>query len=157
MRGVAHEAGLIGYNAGITGEGKDLVDALTRDAAANFVLNMSLGPEANGNPRPGDKPEMDAITQGLKTGRGGKGLIYVLSGSNDGDLSQKKDDPQGLDENLGHFGVIGVSAINNKGKRASYSCSGPNNWVVAPGGDDGGTISSTDVTGDKGSKPHRQG
>lgn len=107
-----------------------------------------------------------AVELGVKTLRNGKGTNYVQSAGNSRheyyEYCDSDNDPLGDDcfmhatgnanahESLATPYKIVVSATNAKGEPSSYTSTGSNVWISAPGGEDGmldpGMV-STDITG----------
>jgi subtilisin family serine protease len=84
----------------------------------------------------------------IKTGRGGKGSIFVISAGND---AISNEDNANYDFLVNHPGTIAVGAIDDKGKKINYSEPGACLVVVAPsGGSSRPQITTTDVSGSPG-------
>lgn len=106
---------------------------------------------------------MDAVELGVTTLRSGKGTNYVQSAGNSRIESYELCDPMvdpdcafdvtgnaNSDETLTTPYKIVVSAVDAKGKSTSYSTTGSNVWVSAPGGEDGiaePAMVTTDISG----------
>jgi len=89
---------------------------------------------------------LDALENGVTTGRGGRGVIYVWAAGNgraEGDQSNK-------DAYDNSIYVLPVGALTNAGTRSSYSETGSNLVVSAPSS--GGTLKivTTDLVGSEG-------
>ncbi len=87
-----------------------------------------------------------AIEQGLQEGANGKGTVYVWAAGND----RRIDSSSNYNGYSNHYGVIAVCALNRQRQFTTYSESGANLWVCAPGGDgieNDGRITTTDLTG----------
>lgn len=90
-----------------------------------------------------------ALKHGAETGRGGKGTIYVFPAGNGGEF----DDNVNYDAYASSIYTIAVGAINDRGRRASYSERGACLIVSAPGGNDAfrfQALTTTDLLGDYG-------
>lgn len=82
--GVAPRASLAAYNALATSTDADIADALNRDLANNAIYNNSWGSPDNGMLNRAEASFVTAIRDGIRTGRNGKGAIYVFPGGNGG-------------------------------------------------------------------------
>lgn len=113
-----------------------------------------------------DEDILDAVKLGITSLRSGKGTNYVQSAGNSRyeyyEYCDSVNDPLGLlcfMQSTGNANAhealttpykIVVSAIDAKGKAASYTSTGSNVWVSAPGGEDGisePAIVTTDISG----------
>ncbi|MDH5408946.1 MAG: S8 family serine peptidase, partial [Gammaproteobacteria bacterium] len=154
VRGVAPRVNLLGYNLLEAGENDtNEADAMTRNRANIFVSNNSWGPpDGSGDIAPSTLLWKSAIDAGLSEGRNGLGTIYVWAGGNAGWV-----DNSNYDGMANYRGVIAVAAVDHRGQQTSYSESGANLLVSAPGGEfceDGQlAISTTDLIGSNGSNP----
>ena len=72
-----------------------------------------------------------AIEKGITDGFGGKGISYVRSAGNGALVG----DNANLSGYANHYGVLAVCAVNDQGRRSTYSEEGANLWVCAPGHD----------------------
>jgi kexin len=149
--GVAPRANLVGYNLLQNQTVSNEVDAMTRNAVSVSVSSNSWGfPDGHGTL---DSPNIawrSAINTGLASGRGGHGTIYTWAAGNGAPT-----DNSNYDGYANYRGVIAVAAVNDLGKQSSYSESGANVWVSAPGGEfcDTHAITTTDRTGAVGENP----
>ncbi len=146
-RGVAYDAGLIGYNVLQNLTSANEADAMTRGLSGWDVSNNSWGPD-DGTGRleaPGTLWE-DAVESGVTSGRGGKGAVYVWAAGNGNPA-----DNSNYDGYANHREVMAVCAVGDDGIAASYSESGANLWICAPSqGGSGQAITTTDRTGSSG-------
>jgi proprotein convertase subtilisin/kexin type 2 len=141
--GVAPRAGLLGFNALATGLDSDIADAMSRDLGIS-VSNNSWGAQgAASNLRgsqisPAPQVWRSAIETGLAQGRSGKGIVYVFSAGNSGNISftgaPTFSENSNLDGHANHRGVVAVGALNDRGEAAFFTEPGANVWVSAPGG-----------------------
>lgn len=147
-RGVAPQAQLVGYNLLNYQTLANEADAMTRGGSGIHISSNSWGPNDNGDLHESSLAWRSAIDTGLTTGRNGLGTIYVWAGGN-GDMVG---DNSNYDGQANHYGVIAVGAVTNTGVKASYSESGANILVSAPGGEfcDSHAITTTDLTGNSG-------
>ncbi len=141
--GVAPRASLVGYNALSTGFDADLADALNRASADNGVYNSSWGSPDDGRVNAVSASVLAAIDNGISTGRGGKGSVFVFPGGNGGcytldERGQCRSESAGLDGYLNHRGVIPVCAVDAAGRSAPYAEPGANVLVCAPSSSDSG-------------------
>jgi proprotein convertase subtilisin/kexin type 2 len=92
----------------------------------------------------------NAMKDALKTGRNGKGTIFVWSGGNGTNMYHEVDNSN-YDGQANFYGVIAVCAVDKKGKKSVYSERGANLWVCAPSSSTTGVNSyemiTTDVSG----------
>jgi kexin len=130
-RGAAFEAHLVGYNFLASATNANEGNAMTRDAAANWVSNNSWGP-IDGVPVPSSSTWKQAIGTGLANGRGGLGLVYVFAAGNGAQLGPDPGDNSNLDGYANYYGVIAVGAVDDDGIKAPYSEKGANVFVCAP-------------------------
>ena len=132
--GVAPRVSLVAYNALAHRTDQSLLDALTRGLDANDIYSNSWGAPDSGHfehPSAGDGALSATLQHGLRTGRAGKGAIYVFASGN----GAQTGDYSVYDSNVSHRGTITVCAVNAGGKRTVYSEAGPNLTVCAPSGD----------------------
>ncbi len=146
--GVAPRAGLVGYSALQTSSDADITDALNRGLADNGVYNNSWGSPDDGLVNPAGASFLAAIDNGIATGRGGRGAVYVFPGGNGGcyaldNFGRCVSETTGLDGYLNHRGVIAVCAVDHRGRHPSYAEPGANLLVCAPGSDTSVTSSIT--------------
>lgn len=145
VAGVAFNARLVGYNL-LAAQNVDYgADAVVKDLAENHIYTNSYGADdGNGLMAPSDQAWRDAIDTGITTGRGGRGAIYTWAAGN-GAPTDRSD----YDGSANYRGVMAIGALNDQGRRASYSEPGANILVVAFGGEDCATHQTTtvDVTG----------
>lgn len=157
-RGVAPRASLVGYRLiGSSSQSSDMYHAMTYQAADIDVSNNSWGaPALTGQLYPSPKFWEDAIEEGLRFGRKGRGTLYLTSAGNNGSTSQTYWSLSNNDGRKSYRGLIAVAALNAQGIRASYSSVGANVWISAPGGDscaEALSITTTDLMGSFGYNP----
>jgi len=151
VRGVAPRANLVGYNLLQDSTDSNEADAMVRGSPGVHVSNNSWGAtDSTGNLASSSFAWRTAISTGLGSGRGGKGIVYVFAAGNGG--AGPIVDNSNYDGQANYRGVIAVGAVTDQGTKASYSERGANVWVSAPGGEfcDTHTISSTDRSGENG-------
>lgn len=148
VTGAAPYAGLVGHRligSGIV-QDPDEASALTDNNSLIDIYSNSWGPTDGGEIRegPGTLTET-AMANGVTSGRGGLGSIYVWAGGNGEDF-----DNSNYDGYANSRFTIAVAASTNDGDRAYYSEKGANIMVNAPSG--GGTlgITTTDRSGSLG-------
>ncbi len=146
--GVAPRAPLVAYSALASGSDADIADALNRGLAYNGVYQNSWGAADDGVLGPAPSTFYTAISNGIASGRGGRGAIYVFPGGNGGcyatDATGQCDiDSTGLDGYLNHIGVIAVCAVDHFGVKPLYSEPGANLLVCAPSSNHSGSASIT--------------
>jgi len=147
VTGVAPEAGLVGFR--ILGGRTDVIeaDALTRDYALNDIYNNSWGPADDGQRLEGPGPlTLLALADGVRSGRGGLGSIYVWAGGNGG----KVDDNTNYDGYVSSRYTVGVGASGCSGEWSTYSDQGATVLVSAPSDQSFGPppyLTTTDRTG----------
>lgn len=152
VRGVAPHANLVGYNMLQNDIASNEADAMTRGSPDVHVYSNSWGAaDGNGTLNASVLSWRTAIDDGVINGRGGLGAIYVWAAGNGAPVDNSNYDGQ-----ANYRGVIAVAAINDLGKQSSYSESGANLLVSAPGGEycDTHTITTTDRTGAAGDNSH---
>ncbi|MDO4682701.1 MAG: S8 family serine peptidase [Lautropia sp.] len=138
ISGVAPRAGLVGLNAIATDEDGDILHALSYQSDRNHIYNNSWGAVDSGQFQLAPSAYAATITQGLKSGRGGLGAIYVFAAGNGGCLHGKGDhecqgtDLSTYDNHVTQLGTIAVCATNAAGNKPFYSEPGANLLVCAP-------------------------
>jgi proprotein convertase subtilisin/kexin type 2 len=154
-RGAAPRANLVGYNLLQNQTAFNEADAMTRGLTGGLknvdIYTNSWGfPDGNGTLDAPSVAWRSAIDTGLASGRGGLGAIYTWAAGNGAPT-----DNSNYDGYANYRGVIAVAAVNDQGKQSSYSESGANVWVSAPGGEfcDTHAITTTDRTGAVGENP----
>ena len=128
VRGVAPEATIYGYNYLEAVNDANRADAMTRNSATTAVSNNSWGPRDYGEPNPIAATWEMAVTDGVTSGYGGKGVVYVWSAGN----GAEDDDDSNLDEIANYYAIVAVCAVGHDDKRADYSEPGANLWVCGP-------------------------
>lgn len=160
--GVAPRAELVGYNLILKSTTANEADAMTRSAAKVSISSNSWGAaDGTGELSIRSSTWQSAIDTGLTTGRNGKGTIYLWAAGNGRTGSLTCPAPNCVDDSnydgrANYRGVMAVGAVNDQGVQSSYSESGANLWVAAPGGEFCNTtqaITTTDRTGAFGHNP----
>lgn len=148
VKGVASRASLMGLNLIADGNATDIniQDALVRNIHSVYVSNNSWGyVDGTGHFFPAQATWRTAIETGLSMGRGGKGTVYIWAGGNGGNSGPDLSNYDGL---TNFYGMMGVCAIGDDGKKASYSEKGANLWICAPSmGRSGKGVATTDLAG----------
>lgn len=155
VAGVAFNARLVGIRL-IAKEFTDeeSATALSWQKDRISIYSNSWGPEDSGknleDAMPGDLT-LNAIQQGIETGRTGKGCLYVWAGGN----GRSMGDHSNYDGYANLRYVIAVGAYDLSREQAYYSESGANLTVVAPssGVEKGGSITTVDLKGKRGETP----
>ena len=130
VRGVAPRATLYGYNLLLDFTDANGADAAQRDLETD-VSNNSWGPgDGRGLEAAPGIWEM-AVEKGITEGSDDKGIFYVWAAGNGALLG----DNSNLDGYTNHYGVTAACAVNDQGKRSTYSEEGANLWVCAPSRD----------------------
>jgi proprotein convertase subtilisin/kexin type 2 len=146
--GIAPKAQLVGYNALSLDLSFDIADALTRDLANNMIYHNSWGSPDTGEINEAETEFTQAITRGIREGRGGKGAVYVFPAGNGGCYSITgsagcQRDNSNFDGYVNKLGVIAVGAVDQYGKSPWYAENGSNILVSAPAGDSTAGITTT--------------
>ncbi len=146
--GAAPRSRLVGYAVLTSGTTNgDFADALARDASATDAYNNSWGdPAYYGGVLYGyaDAPASfhAALDQGIRSGRGGLGSVYLKAAGNSGAPLATFDGTNGI------RGINVIGAVNSQGSATYYSQPGPCILVCAPSNDSGRPgITTTDRTG----------
>ncbi len=150
VSGVAYQAGLAGLRliAAPTTDQEE-ADAFNLHNNLIHVKSNSWGEPDTGSNLGGAGPlAKAALINGVTTGRGGRGTIYVFAGGNGLDVQ----DNSNYDSFANAIQVIAVGAVNDFGFQSYYSEPGANLVVCAPanGGDHNEGIATTDLTGEAG-------
>lgn len=150
IAGVAYSASLAGMRLiAAANTDQDEANAFTLHNSLIHVKSNSWGEPDDGATvgGPGSLAKA-ALVNGVATGRGGKGTIYVFAGGNGLDLR----DNSNYDGYANAIQVIAVGAVNNFGFQSYYSEPGANLVVCAPssGGLHNAGIYVTDLTGTSG-------
>jgi proprotein convertase subtilisin/kexin type 2 len=151
--GVAPRASLVGYNLLQNFTLGNIVNSMIRNAKDVGVSSNSWGaPDGLGLYFPSPSLWTASIDTGLAAGRSGKGTIYVWAAGNGRGGSAACpfcSDDSNYDGQANYHGVVAVAAVNDQGEQSSYSESGANLWVSAPGGEfcSSHAITTTDRTG----------
>ena len=138
ITGVAPLAGLVGHRllgGGSFIEDANEADALSRNSDIIDIYSNSWGPFDDGRRLEGPGPlTKSALENGVTSGRGGLGNIYVWAGGNGGLLG----DNSNFDGYTNSRFTIAVAASTNLGEKAEYSENGANILVAEPSS--GGTL-----------------
>lgn len=161
--GVAPRASIAAFNALATNFDTHIADALLRDLPVNGVYNNSWGSSDDGRLHKVDTLLKSAVTQGLTSGRNGKGAIYVFPAGNGGCLYDAEIDgndrclPNGrsnaggwsdnsnFDGYVNRYGVITACAVTDRGKTPWYGEPGANLLVCGSSSNRDGNVTTTDV------------
>ncbi len=130
--GVAYEATLVGLRliGGTAGDAQEGA-SLAHSNQVIHIYNNSWGPNDDGFVKGGAGTlAQAALRNGVTTGRGGRGNIYVWAAGNGGVVL----DNAGYDSYNGSIYTISVGALNDLGQRADYSERGACLIVAAPSG-----------------------
>ncbi|MBK1883549.1 S8 family serine peptidase [Luteolibacter pohnpeiensis] len=146
--GAAPMATLVGYRL-IAGDPTDaqIAAALNYKSDLVQVKSNSWGPSDGGN-RLGSTGVLtrSALQNATKTGRDGKGTIFVWAGGNGGDVG----DNSNYDAYANSIYTIAVGATNSEGTNSYYSEPGSNLIVSAPSSGLVRGITTTDLVGPDG-------
>ena len=155
IAGVAFEATLVGVRlvGGIAQTDQQSADALLHSNQVVQISNNSWGAEDNGRTLDGPGPLAKlARENAVRTGRGGKGTVFVWAAGNGGEVQ----DNLNYDGYVNSMYVIPVASIDDHGKHADYSEPGACLVVVAPCNSARGAVqeregvTTTDLIGDDG-------
>lgn len=153
VAGVAFEASLVGVRlvGAIDQTDEQEAMAMLQGNQVISVSNNPWGPEDTGRSLEGAGPLLEqALEQGAREGRGGKGSIFVWAGGN----GAENQDNMNYDGRANSIFTIAVGSVNDAGRHPSYSEPGAGLVVVAPSSDsfglNGRGIATTDLTGDEG-------
>ncbi|MEQ2009331.1 MAG: S8 family serine peptidase [Limisphaerales bacterium] len=144
ISGVAFESSLVGIRL-IAGPISDAQEAaaMLHSNAVVFVSNNSWGPADDGQNLTAPGPLMSAaFASGTSLGRGGRGTIFIWAGGNGG----SRGDNANYDGYANSIYTIAVGALNDRGRRASYSEPGANVVITAPAGNDATRPQGTSTT-----------
>ncbi|MCW7491360.1 S8 family serine peptidase [Leptospira sp. 2 VSF19] len=162
VRGAAPCSKLVGVNIleKSTIYTSDEYRAMVNESARVSISNNSWGsPDKYGWLWPSSSLWQQGVNEGITKGKSGKGTVYVWAagnGANGGTIaSPVLVDNANYDGQANYYGVMAIGGIGQNGKKAAYSESGANLWVVAhtQGNDasvDTAAISTTDATGANG-------
>ncbi len=150
--GVAPRASLVAYDALASGTDADIADALTRDPLTNAIYQNSWGSPDDGQLHPVEASFHAAIEQGISTGRGGRGNVYVFPAGNGGCYAADRDgtcqdDNANFDGYVNRRGVIAVCAVDDRGRSPRYAEPGANLVVCAPSSGSTGNVRTTALQG----------
>ena len=138
IRGIAPNITLVGLNVFSKPEDSSFSDALQREGID--VSSNSWG-AGGAHWLFDDRISLEAIENGVKNGRQGKGTTYIFAAGNDSANSN-------FQSILTSTYVIAVSAVDSDGKLENYSDFGSNILVTAPGGANDMTLSPAIATTD---------
>lgn len=138
--GVAPRAALVGYNALSTSNDSDIADAMTRGRDLNQIVHNSWGSPDDGKLNPASAPWEAAVLDGIRTGRGGRGTVYMFASGNGGVVRVPRTDGEdnltfensNFDGFVNKLGVNAVCAVGQDGKSPYYAEEGANLLVCGP-------------------------
>jgi len=139
--GVAPRASMVGFNALSANDDASLADAMTR-GKNNHIWHNSWGSPDEGRPEPAPRIWEQAIDEGLRSARSGRGAIFVFPGGNGGRIDVRSAsgftaatiaDDSNLDGYANKRGVIAVCSVDDRGIAPTYAEKGANLVVCAPG------------------------
>ena len=139
--GVAPQASMVAYNALSANDDASLADAMTR-GKNNQIWHNSWGSPDEGRPEPAPRIWEQAIDEGLRSARSGRGAIFVFPGGNGGRIDVRSAsgfiaatiaDDSNLDGYANKRGVIAVCSVDDRGIAPTYAEKGANLVVCAPG------------------------
>lgn len=154
--GAAWEANVSGRNLLMSNTEANIIDSMNNSASDIFISNNSWGATDSTGKLNADLAFLgwrNAIEDGIKNGRGGKGTIYFWAAGNGAYLGSTFPDLDNSnhDGQANFHGVVTVAALGNDDKRASYSEQGANLWIAAHSeGPTGVKITTTDISGSDG-------
>ncbi|PJZ47067.1 S8 family serine peptidase [Leptospira brenneri] len=159
VRGAAPCSKLVGVNIleKSTIYSSDEYRAMINESSRVSISNNSWGsPDGYGWLWPSSSLWQQGVREGLLNGKTGKGTVYVWAagnGANGGTISSPVlVDDANYDGQANFYGVMAIGGIGQDGKKANYSESGANLWVVAHTQGNNATayttaISTTDASG----------
>lgn len=169
IKGIAHKAKISGRNLLLSPEQDflaNIVSAMEMDGIHisnnSWGARDSTGKYDNSLATQGWK---DAISEGITSGRNGKGALYFWAGGNGGSLSPNPISPiltswnngiihidnSNYDGQANNPMVFAICAVGNDGKQAYYSERGANLLVCGYSeGDNGIAVTTTDMMGNPG-------
>ncbi|EOQ96526.1 convertase P-domain protein [Leptospira wolbachii serovar Codice str. CDC] len=162
VRGAAPCSKLVGVNIleKSTIYTSDEYRAMVNESSRVSISNNSWGsPDGYGWLWPSSSLWQQGINEGIRQGKSGKGTVYVWAagnGANGGTIvAPILVDNANYDGQANFYGVMAIGGIGQNGKKAAYSESGANLWVVAHTQGNSATayttaISTTDATGSNG-------
>jgi uncharacterized repeat protein (TIGR01451 family) len=154
--GAAFEATLAGIRL-IGGPATDAQEATAMLHSNNvlFIKSNSWGPADDGKTLEAPGPlTTNALYQGVTTGRGGKGVIYVWAGGN----GLQNNDNANYDGYANSIYTIAIAALTDTNGQAYYSEPGACLVVTSPSSGGRQGITTTDLMGNKGyNKPGASG
>ncbi len=143
-RGVAPRATVYGYTVPLSILKVSELRAARPDAAVykadtTAVSSNSWSVIVPGYHGPVDAEWLAAVEEGLTSGYGGKGVVYVWLAGNghlpSTDTSGRQSSQANLEEMKTHYGVTVACGVNYNDVRSSFSELGANLWVCAPSND----------------------
>lgn len=151
VAGAACESTLVGLRliAAATSDAQEAA-AMSHSNAVIHIKNNSWGaPDCYYDPglEGGGPLWRAAVRDGVRTGRGGRGVLYLWAGGNGGDC----DEDVNYDGYANFIDVIAVAALSDQGQQADYSEPGACLIVTAPSSSSGRQeIVTTDLVGQNG-------
>ncbi|TGM46332.1 S8 family serine peptidase [Leptospira vanthielii] len=162
VRGAAPCSKLVGVNIleKSTIYTSDEYRAMVNESSRVSISNNSWGsPDGYGWLWPSSSLWQQGVNEGIRQGKSGKGTVYVWAagnGANGGTIvAPVLVDNTNYDGQANFYGVMAIGGIGQNGKKAAYSESGANLWVVAHTQGNSATayttaISTTDASGSNG-------
>lgn len=150
VAGVAPRSELVGLNALATSLDSDIADALNKDLSETSIYSNSWGSPDNGRLNPAEASFIQAIDTGIRTGRGGKGSIFVFPAGNGGCYARNSSnecfsDNSNLDGYVNKLGLITACAVDHNGKLPFYGEIGSNILVCGATSNSAVGITTTDI------------
>ena len=137
VSGAAPNASLVGLRliAGAVSDA-DEAEALSWQNDIIHLYSNSWGPSDDGRDLRDAGPLVkQALANGVTTGRGGKGSIWMWAAGNGGDVQ----DNSNYDGYANSIYTLSIAALNDTGTRSAYSEPGANVLVCAPSNDNVGS------------------
>jgi subtilisin family serine protease len=124
ISGVAPECTLVGVRLDFVSRNPiESADCLHHQSNISHISNNSWGIPTQGiGLAQVGLPGEEAITDGIATGRWGRGLVYLFAAGNSGDVG----DDANRSDLLVHPGVVVIGALSPDGKHAAFSNPGAN-------------------------------
>lgn len=149
--GAAPEATLVGLRL-VSAPASDVeeAEAFAHSNSLIHIKSNSWGPSDDGRTLEGPGPlAASALAEAARTGRGGKGTIFVWAGGNGAEYL----DNANYDGYVNSIYTIGIGATDDRGYQATYSEPGACLIACTPSGDAGAgrqDVTTTDLAGEDG-------